>query len=146
MGPRLRAARSQRRTRGCLTPQDSFFATPLRCTFKGAHIELPFFFSASRDADGALADCRRALSNARAIGIPGRQRMAKSVSSPVSGLVISCLVKVGDTVAPDTEVAIVEAMKMHIPVSAEAAGRVAQWLVGEQTMVTEGQALLTLES
>ena len=48
-------------------------------------------------------------------------------------------------VAPDTEVAIVEAMKMHIPVSAEQSGRVAQWLVVEQSMVAEGQALLTLE-
>ena len=48
-------------------------------------------------------------------------------------------------VAPDTEVAIVEAMKMHIPVSAEQSGRVAQWLVAEQSMVAEGQALLTLE-
>jgi len=41
--------------------------------------------------------------------------------------------------------AIVEAMKMHIPVSAEQAGRVGQWLVGEQSLVTEGQTLLTLE-
>ena len=47
--------------------------------------------------------------------------------------------------AADTEVAIVEAMKMHIPVSAERAGRVGKWLVEEKAMVAEGQALLTLE-
>jgi acetyl-CoA carboxylase biotin carboxyl carrier protein len=58
---------------------------------------------------------------------------------------IARLVQEGDTVATDTEVAIVEAMKMHIPVSAEQAGRVAKWLVEEKTVIAEGQALLTLE-
>jgi acetyl-CoA carboxylase biotin carboxyl carrier protein len=71
--------------------------------------------------------------------------MRKSISSPVAGQLIQRLVQVGDRVEPDTEVAIVEAMKMHIPVSAELAGRVAHWLVSEQSMVGEGQALLTLE-
>ena len=41
--------------------------------------------------------------------------------------------------------AIVEAMKMHIPVSAEQTGRVARWLVDEKTQVAEGQPLLALE-
>ena len=68
-----------------------------------------------------------------------------NVTSPVAGQLITRLVKEGDRVEPETEVAIVEAMKMHIPVSAEQAGRVGQWLVGEQSLVTEGQALLTLE-
>ena len=45
--------------------------------------------------------------------------------APVAGQLITRLVKAGDRVAADTEVAIVEAMKMHIPVSAEQAGRVA---------------------
>jgi biotin carboxyl carrier protein len=71
--------------------------------------------------------------------------MTQNVTSPVAGQLISCLVKEGDTVAADTEVAIVEAMKMHIPVSAERAGRVARWLVNEKSVVTEGQALLALE-
>ena len=34
---------------------------------------------------------------------------------------------------------------MHIPVSAEQAGRVAKWLVEEKSLVAEGQALLELE-
>jgi biotin carboxyl carrier protein len=72
--------------------------------------------------------------------------MAKAITSPIAGQVIRLLVKAGDTVAPDTEVAIVEAMKMHIPVSAERSGRVAEWLVAERSTVTEGQVLLTLES
>jgi biotin carboxyl carrier protein len=36
-------------------------------------------------------------------------------------------------------------MKMHIPVSAEQAGRVARWLVAEKTTIAEGEALLVLE-
>jgi acetyl-CoA carboxylase biotin carboxyl carrier protein len=71
--------------------------------------------------------------------------MARHVTSPVAGQLISRLVAPGDTVSADTEVAVVEAMKMHIPVSAEQVGRVAQWLVEEKTMVAEGQALLLLE-
>ena len=71
--------------------------------------------------------------------------MARHVTSPVAGQLISRLVAPGDAVSADTEVAVVEAMKMHIPVSAEQTGRVAQWLVEEKTMVAEGQALLVLE-
>jgi biotin carboxyl carrier protein len=71
--------------------------------------------------------------------------MTQTVVSPVAGRVIECLVQSGDTIAADTEVAIVEAMKMHIPVVAERAGRVAAWLVSEDSQVAEGQVLLTLE-
>ena len=71
--------------------------------------------------------------------------MTHHVTSPVAGQLISRLVEAGATVEADTEVAIVEAMKMHIPVSAEQAGRVATWLVEEKAQVAEGQALLVLE-
>jgi biotin carboxyl carrier protein len=72
--------------------------------------------------------------------------MSRNVTSPLAGQLIARLVQEGDGVAADTEVAIVEAMKMHIPVSAEKSGRVAKWLVDEKSMVAEGQALLLLES
>ena len=71
--------------------------------------------------------------------------MTRHVTSPVAGQMLSLLVQAGDSVGPDTEIAIVEAMKMHIPVSAEQAGRVAKWLVAEKSLVAEGQALLELE-
>lgn len=71
--------------------------------------------------------------------------MAHHVASPVAGKVIQCLVQSGETVTADTEIAIVEAMKMHIPIVAERAGRVAIWLVSEDSVVAEGQALLELE-
>ena len=71
--------------------------------------------------------------------------MTRHVVSPVAGQLITRLVAAGDAIAPDTEVAIVEAMKMHIPIGAEQAGRVAKWLVEEKAQVAEGQALLVLE-
>ena len=71
--------------------------------------------------------------------------MARNIIAPVAGRLVARLVQEGDAVAADTEVAIVEAMKMHIPVSAEQAGRVARWLVDEKTTIAEGQALLALE-
>jgi acetyl-CoA carboxylase biotin carboxyl carrier protein len=71
--------------------------------------------------------------------------VTRNVISPIAGQLITRLVQEGDTIAAETEVAIVEAMKMHIPVSTERAGRVARWLVEEQSMVAEGQALLLLE-
>ena len=71
--------------------------------------------------------------------------MTNHVTSPVAGQLLSRLVKAGDSVDTDTEIAIVEAMKMHIPVNAEQAGRVTKWLVEEKSLVTEGQALLELE-
>ena len=71
--------------------------------------------------------------------------MSRNVIAPIAGQLIARLVHEGDTVAADTEVAIVEAMKMHIPVSAERAGRVARWLVDEKAVIAEGQVLLTLE-
>ncbi len=71
--------------------------------------------------------------------------MTRNITSPVAGHLLSCLVQAGDRVDADTEIAIVEAMKMHIPVSAEQTGRVAKWLVEEKSLVAEGQALLELE-
>jgi acetyl-CoA carboxylase biotin carboxyl carrier protein len=71
--------------------------------------------------------------------------MTRHITSPVAGQLISRLVEPGTAVEADTEVAIVEAMKMHIPVSAELSGRVAKWLVEEKAQIAEGQALLVLE-
>jgi acetyl-CoA carboxylase biotin carboxyl carrier protein len=71
--------------------------------------------------------------------------VTRNVIAPIAGQLIARLVQEGDTVSADTEVAIVESMKMHIPVSAERAGRVAKWLVDEKSVIAEGQALLALE-
>ena len=72
--------------------------------------------------------------------------MKRHINSPVAGQLLSRLVEAGDRIEADTEIAIVESMKMHIPVSAEHSGRVGKWLVEEKSVVAEGQALVELEA
>ena len=71
--------------------------------------------------------------------------MKRHINSPIAGQLLSRLVEAGDRIEADTEIAIVESMKMHIPVSAEQSGRVGRWLVEEKSRVLEGQALVELE-
>ena len=71
--------------------------------------------------------------------------MAKTVDASVGGQMLKRLVAVGEMITSDTEVAMIESMKMHIPVVAEQGGKVTKWLVEEGTAVKEGQALLALE-
>jgi len=68
----------------------------------------------------------------------------KRLLSPVSGILRSYLVEVGAQVTPDTEVALVESMKMEIPVLAESSGRVTAPLADPSSMIEEGQPLLEL--
>jgi len=72
--------------------------------------------------------------------------MKRHINSPVAGQLLSRLVAAGDRIEADTEIAIVESMKMHIPVNAEQSGRVGRWLVEEKSLVAEGQALVELEA
>ena len=53
-------------------------------------------------------------------------------------------VKVGDTVAANQEIVVLEAMKMETPVYAPVAGTVTAINVKEQDSVSEGQVLLTI--
>ena len=71
--------------------------------------------------------------------------MAQTIDATVGGLMLKRLVSVGQTITGDTEVAMIESMKMHIPVIAEHAGKVAKWLVEEGAAVKEGQPLLALK-
>jgi len=75
----------------------------------------------------------------------GTLPMKRHIKSPIAGQLLSRLVEAGDSVEADTEIAVVESMKMHIPVSAEQSGRVGKWLVEEKSLVAEGQALIELE-
>lgn len=55
-------------------------------------------------------------------------------------------VTVGQTVAADDELIILESMKMEIPAVAPVGGTVTEVHVGPGDQVTEGQLLVTLES
>jgi biotin carboxyl carrier protein len=66
------------------------------------------------------------------------------VHSPMMGLVFKIKVKVGDTVAANQEVVVLEAMKMETPIYAPAAGTVTAIHIKEQDSVSEGQVLLNI--
>ena len=67
-----------------------------------------------------------------------------AVRSPSVGRVIDVLVGVGELVAAGQEVAVVESMKVEIPVTAERGGRVVGIAVASGASVRAGDLLLTV--
>jgi len=73
--------------------------------------------------------------------------MARSeVKSEISGRVWKLETQVGDRVAADDAILVLESMKMEIPVSAPVAGRILEIRVAERDMVEEGQVVAVLET
>ena len=71
--------------------------------------------------------------------------MATKVESDVSGSVWKLIARPGDAVEAETEIAIIESMKMEIPVLAPHAGKLARFLVEEGEAVAEGQVVAEIE-
>ena len=71
---------------------------------------------------------------------------AVPVLSEIPGTVFKIEVEVGDEVAEDDPLIILESMKMEIPVGAPVAGRVAEILVEEGEPVEEGQEVAVIEA
>ncbi len=63
----------------------------------------------------------------------------------MAGVVIEVLVKAGDTVSDGMDVAILESMKMQLPVQSELSGKVKEVKVSIGDFVNEGDPLLLLE-
>ena len=72
--------------------------------------------------------------------------VAVPVLSEIPGTVFKIEAGVGDEVAEDDPVIILESMKMEIPVGAPSAGRVAEILVEEGEAVEEGQEVAVIEA
>jgi len=68
--------------------------------------------------------------------------MKRKLLSPVSGTFRHYLVAIGDLVAAETEVAMIESMKMEIPVLAEFSGRVAALPAQPDELIEEGALLI----
>jgi acetyl-CoA carboxylase biotin carboxyl carrier protein len=68
----------------------------------------------------------------------------KSIHSPMAGTVWKIVKVVGDTVDYGDTVAILESMKMEIPVEADSAGTIVKILVAEGEVVDDGVAMFEL--
>jgi acetyl-CoA carboxylase biotin carboxyl carrier protein len=66
------------------------------------------------------------------------------IVAPVTGNIWKIEIAVGDSVAEEDEVIIIESMKMEIPVEAEDAGTVTNLLCAVGDSVTEGDPLVEL--
>ena len=71
--------------------------------------------------------------------------MKVKVTSEIAGQVWKVAASVGDALAEDDVIIILESMKMEIPVLAPRAGKLAALLVSEEDMVSEDQAVAELE-
>jgi acetyl-CoA carboxylase biotin carboxyl carrier protein len=73
--------------------------------------------------------------------------MAKiEVTSEVTGNVWKVQAKVGDVLAEEDVIMILESMKMEIPVEAPVAGKLVELLVAEEDSVDEGQVVAVIET
>ena len=68
-----------------------------------------------------------------------------AVAAHITGTVWKIECAVGDEIAEGDTVAILESMKMEMPVEAEDAGKVTEILCEEGQAVSEGDALVVLE-
>jgi len=71
--------------------------------------------------------------------------MAKVIKAHITGTVWKIEVKVGDNVEEGTVVAILESMKMEMPVESEDSGVVKEIHVTESSPVSEGDPICTLD-
>ena len=71
--------------------------------------------------------------------------MATEVTCPMVGKIVKVDVKVGDKVNEDDQVAILEVMKMEMPIVAPAAGTVKEILVEAGQEVEADTVIATLE-
>ena len=68
------------------------------------------------------------------------------VRAEIAGNVARIEANVGDSVAEDDPILILDSMKMEIPVGAPAAGTVAEIMVAEGETVAEGQSVAVLQT
>ena len=71
--------------------------------------------------------------------------MAIKVESDVSGSVWKLTAEPGQAVEAEDQIAIIESMKMEIPVLAPKAGKLARFLVAEGDVIAEGQAIAEID-
>lgn len=68
-----------------------------------------------------------------------------NIDAPMAGKVLEILVKVGEAIAEDDEVIILEAMKMENPIFAPEGGTVKEIKVNVGQQINEGDVIVVLE-
>jgi acetyl-CoA carboxylase biotin carboxyl carrier protein len=101
-------------------------------------------------ADPLALDVGRHDHHARRRALPHQRRILSAprvadVEAHITGTVWKIEVAVGDQVDDGDIVAILESMKMEMPVEAEDSGKVAEIRVEEGQSVSEGDVLVVLE-
>ena len=71
--------------------------------------------------------------------------MKVKIASEIAGQVWKSVARVGDDLAADDVIIILESMKMEIPILAPRAGKLIELHVAEEDMVAEDQAIATLD-
>ncbi|HOW56102.1 MAG TPA: biotin/lipoyl-binding protein [Syntrophorhabdaceae bacterium] len=71
--------------------------------------------------------------------------MATEVTCPMVGKIVKVDVKVGDKVGEDDQIAILEAMKMEMPISSPAAGTIKEVFVEAGQEVEADTVIATIE-
>lgn len=66
------------------------------------------------------------------------------VVAPMAGKIIKVLVNIGDAVQEDDELAILEAMKMEMPIVAPASGSVKEIKISEGANIEADQVIMVL--
>lgn len=71
---------------------------------------------------------------------------SKEIRAEISGTIISIVAKKGDAVADGDTIAIIEAMKMEIPVLSQTAGTLTEMRCAEGDVVAENALLALVEA
>jgi acetyl-CoA carboxylase biotin carboxyl carrier protein len=72
--------------------------------------------------------------------------MRSKITTQIAGQVWKLVAQLGDDVAADAPIVILESMKMEIPILAPTAGKLIELHVAEEDMVAEGQLICVIES
>lgn len=70
------------------------------------------------------------------------QASSNTLTAPIPGVILSVAVKVGDEIAPDQEICVLEAMKMKNTIRADRAGKISAVYVSSGDTVSHGQPLV----
>jgi acetyl-CoA carboxylase biotin carboxyl carrier protein len=92
-----------------------------------------------------MIDQRPGLSSEGTHGDPTTEERMTDVEAHITGTVWKIECEVGDSIEEGDTVAILESMKMEMPVEAEDAGTVVEILCEEGQAVSEGDTLVVLE-